>query len=40
MNKYEASREIWIKQNKVQIFDYAFNNLCELRIFTYDSNSS
>lgn len=30
MNKYEASREIWIKQNKVQIFDYAFNNLCEL----------
>ena len=30
MNKYETSREIWIKQNKVQVFDHAFNNLCEL----------
>ena len=30
MNKYEASREIWIKQNKVHIFDHAFDNLCKL----------
>jgi hypothetical protein len=30
MNKYEASREIWIKQNKVEIFDHAFDNLCKL----------
>ena len=30
MNKYETSREIWIKQNKVHVFDHAFNNLCEL----------
>ena len=30
MNKYEVSREIWIKQNKVQIFDHAFDNLCKL----------
>tara|TARA_Y100000389_G_scaffold196992_1_gene230769 strand:- start:1084 stop:1512 length:429 start_codon:yes stop_codon:yes gene_type:complete len=30
MNKYETSREIWIKQNKVHIFDHAFNNVCEL----------
>jgi hypothetical protein len=30
MNKYEASREIWIKQNKVHIFDHAFDKLCKL----------
>lgn len=30
MNKYETSREIWIKQNKVHVFDHAFNNVCEL----------
>lgn len=38
MNKYEAAREIYAKQNKIEVFDKAFEDLCNLVIRQTDYN--